>query len=63
MLIRLTICSLWSMSFCYFGVSHFGFRGGTVILIALVPGHCLFGEVSSSPGCLGWAALFYCGTT
>ena len=22
----------------------------------------LFGEVSSSPGCLGWAALFYCGT-
>ena len=22
----------------------------------------LFGEVSSSTGCLGWAALFYCGT-
>ena len=22
----------------------------------------LFGEVSSSSGCLGWAALFYCGT-
>ena len=22
----------------------------------------LFGEVSSSSGCLGWATLFYCGT-
>ena len=22
----------------------------------------LFGEVSPSSGCLGWAALFYCGT-
>ena len=22
----------------------------------------LFGEVSSSSGCLGWAAFFYCGT-
>ena len=22
----------------------------------------LFGEISSSSGCLGWAALFYCGT-
>ena len=22
----------------------------------------LFGEVSSSSGCLGWLALFYCGT-
>ena len=22
----------------------------------------LFGEVSSSSGCLGWAMLFYCGT-
>ena len=22
----------------------------------------LLGEVSSSPGCLGWATLFYCGT-
>ena len=22
----------------------------------------LFGEVSSSCGCLGWATLFYCGT-
>ena len=22
----------------------------------------LFGDVSSSSGCLGWAALFYCGT-
>ena len=22
----------------------------------------LFGEVSSSSGCLGWAALLYCGT-
>ena len=22
----------------------------------------LFGEVSSSSGCLGWSTLFYCGT-
>ena len=22
----------------------------------------LFGEVSSSSGCLGWATLYYCGT-
>ena len=22
----------------------------------------LFGEVSSSSGCMGWATLFYCGT-
>ena len=22
----------------------------------------LFGEVSSSTGCLGWATLYYCGT-
>ena len=22
----------------------------------------MFGEVSSSSGCLGWATLFYCGT-
>ena len=22
----------------------------------------LFGEISSSSGCFGWAALFYCGT-
>ena len=22
----------------------------------------LFGEISSSSGCLGWATLFYCGT-
>ena len=25
-------------------------------------GEALFGEVSSSSGCLGWATLFYCGT-
>ena len=24
--------------------------------------YLLFGEVSSSSGCLGWATLFYCGT-
>ena len=29
------------MSVVYLVVSHFGFEGGTVVLIAQVPGHCL----------------------
>ena len=32
------------------------------LLLLLVIMWFLFGEVSSSSGCLGWAALFYCGT-
>ena len=27
--------------FVALGVSHFGFEGGTLVLIASVPGHCL----------------------
>ena len=39
--IRLTVCSLCIPSICTFGVSQCGFEGGTVVLIAPVPGHCL----------------------
>ena len=35
LLIRLIVCSLCIV------FSHFGFKGGTVVLIAPVPGHCL----------------------
>ena len=36
---RLTVCSLGIKLICIF--SSFWFRGGTAVLIALVPGHCL----------------------
>ena len=28
-------------NFVIFVISHFGFKGGTLVLIASVPGHCL----------------------
>ena len=40
-LIRFTICSLCISTYCNFNYSHFGFDGGTLVLIALVPDHCL----------------------
>ena len=40
LLIRLATFSLYIISIL-FVVSHFGFGGGTLILIAQVPGHCL----------------------
>ena len=46
--------------------SYFVPRLGKRELICLLSFTCnyvvLFGEVSSSSGCLGWATLFYCGT-
>ena len=38
LLIRLTI---FVMSFCNFDFSHFGLEGWKLVLIVLVPGHCL----------------------
>ena len=29
-----------------FAISHFGFEGGTLVLIASVPGHCLLAHLS-----------------
>ena len=51
LLIQLTICSLCIMSICYFVFSHFGFEGGTVVLIVPVPVHYLpkaFSKLSDS---------------
>ena len=39
--IRLTTCSLVLCLFVILVVSYFGFEGGTLILIAPVPDHCL----------------------
>ena len=43
LLIRLAVCSLCTVSICYFVVIsfHFGFEGGNVVLIASVPDQCL----------------------
>ena len=41
LLIRFTVCSVCVLTYCDFVVSHFGFEGGTLVLIASVPGHCL----------------------
>ena len=37
---RLTLCSLYT-STCYLVISRFGFEGGNLVPIALVPVHCL----------------------
>ena len=39
-----------------------GKRDLICLLFLLVIMWFLFGEVSSSSGCLGWAVLLYCGT-
>ena len=41
LLFWLTIRSLCIMSICDFGCFPFGFEGGTLVLMAPVPGHCL----------------------
>ena len=42
LLIRFTICSLcFFYFFVFLVISHLGFEGGTLVLIASVPGRCL----------------------
>ena len=41
MLIRFTVCSLCIWTFVVLVLSNFCFKGGTLVLIASVPGHCL----------------------
>ena len=44
LLVRLTECSVCTVSIYYFGVCfffHFGFEGGNVVLIVSFPDHCL----------------------
>ena len=36
-----TVCSLCNLTYFKFSYFHFGFEGGTLVLIALVPDHCL----------------------
>ena len=43
LLIRFTVCSFCILTYCtvILVISHIGFEGGTLFLIASVPGHCL----------------------
>ena len=35
------ICSLCIMTICVLVISKFGFKGGTLVLVGSIPGHCL----------------------
>ena len=42
LLIRFTVCYLFILTvIVILVIYHFGFEGGTLVLIASVPGHCL----------------------
>ena len=63
LLIQFTICSLCILTYCNLSYFPPWFRRQDFVCFCLpVIMWFLFGEVSSSSGCLGWATLFYCGT-
>ena len=48
LLIRFTIGSSFIFNYCYFSFSHFGIEGGSLVLVASVPGQCLHFSVCLS---------------